>query len=141
MPRMSDAIRRINEASRTALDAALVAGRRLTDGGKSIDDHQVHAERLAYAATEVAAAEALAAYAAGAGDATTDAMAAGFAAEVADRLRGRIEGHREDFGVSDAVLAKSVGDAEVQTAVRAAQHEARFRDIGREMIRTRAANN
>jgi (2S)-methylsuccinyl-CoA dehydrogenase len=139
--RMSDAIRRINEASRTALDAALAAGRRLTDGGKSIDDHQVHAERLAYTATEVAAAEALAAYAAGAGDPITEATAAAFAAEVADRLRGRIEGHREDFAVSDAVLAKSVGDAEILKDVRAAQHESRFRDIGREMIRTRAANN
>jgi (2S)-methylsuccinyl-CoA dehydrogenase len=138
---MPDAIRRIIDASRTALDAALAAGRRLTDGGKSIDDHQVHAERLAYAATEVAAAEALAAYAAGVGDATTDTMAAAFAADVADRLRGRIEGHREDFGVSDGVLAKSLGDAEVQKAIRAGQHEARLRDVGREMIRTRAANN
>jgi (2S)-methylsuccinyl-CoA dehydrogenase len=138
---MPDAIRRIIDASRTALDAALAAGRRLTEGGKSIDDHQVHAERLAYAATEVAAAEALAAYAAGVGDATTDTMAAAFAADVADRLRGRIEGHREDFGVSDGVLAKSLGDAEVQKAIRAGQHEARLRDVGREMIRTRAANN
>jgi (2S)-methylsuccinyl-CoA dehydrogenase len=138
---MPDAIRRIIDASRTALDAALAAGRRLTDGGKSIDDHQVHAERLAYAATEVAAAEALAAYAAGVGDATTDTMAAAFAADVADRLRGRIEGHLEDFGVSDGVLAKSLGDAEVQKAIRAGQHEARLRDVGREMIRTRAANN
>ena len=136
---MPDATRRINDASRAALDAALAAGRRLTDGGKSIDDHQVHAERLAYAATEVAAAEALAAYAAG--DPTTDTMAAAFAAEVADRLRSRIEGHREDFEVPDAVLAKGLGDAEVMKAIRAAQHEARFRDVGREMIRTRAANN
>ena len=138
---MPDAIRRINDASRAALDAALAAGRRLTDGGKSIDDHQVHAERLAYAATEVVAAEALAAYAAGAGDPTTDVLAAAFAAEVADRLRSRIEGHREDFDVPDTVLAKGLGDAEVQKAIRAAQHEARFRDVGREMIRTRAANN
>jgi (2S)-methylsuccinyl-CoA dehydrogenase len=138
---MPDAIRRIIDASRTALDAALAAGRRLTEGGKSIDDHQVHAERLAYAATEVAAAEALAAYAAGVGDATTDTMAAAFAADVADRLRGRIEGHLEDFGVSDGVLAKSLGDAEVQKAIRAGQHEARLRDVGREMVRTRAANN
>src|SRR5262245_43416991 len=139
--RMPDASRRIIDASRTALDAALAAGRRLTDGGKSIDEHQVHAERLAYAATEVAAAEALASYAGGVGDATTDTMAAAFAAEVADRLRKRVEGHREDFGVSDAVLAKSLGDADVQKAIRVAQHEARFRDVGREMIRTRAANN
>jgi (2S)-methylsuccinyl-CoA dehydrogenase len=138
---MAAETRRIIDASRAALDAALDAGRRLTDGGKGIDEHQVHAERLAYAATEVAAAEALAAYATDAGDTTTGAMAAAFAAEVADRLRSRIEGHHEDFGVPDAVLAKGLGDGDVQKAVRAAQHEARFREIGREMIRTRAVNN
>src|SRR5437867_9874767 len=108
---MADPTTTILGAARAALDAALDAGRRTTENGKAIDEHQVHAERLAYAATEVAAAEALAAYArsrhdAGPGDAITDAMAAAFAAETADRLRARIDGHREDFGVPDAVLAK-----------------------------------
>ena len=144
--RMADATTTILTAARTALDAALDAGRRTTQSGKAIDDHQVHAERLAYAATEVAAAEALVAYARsrhenGAGDAITDAMASAFAAETADRLRARIDGHREDFGVPDAVFAKSLGAADVQAAIRAAQHEARFREIGQEMIRTRAVNN
>src|SRR5262245_49977045 len=131
-------------AARAALDAALEAGRRITQGGKAIDDHQVHAERLAYAATEVAAAEALAAYARerhAAGDTSADAMADAFVAEVADRLRARIEGHREDFGVPDAVLARGLGSADVLAAVRAAQHEARFLDIGREVIRTKGVNN
>src|SRR5262249_1957173 len=67
-------------ALRAVVDSALEIGRRLTDGGKTIDDHQVHAERLAYAATEVRAAEALAEYAAarraaGSPDDTTDLMA------------------------------------------------------------------
>src|SRR5439155_1000354 len=133
------AIASIGSAAR---DAALEAGRRSLDGGRAIDEHQVHAERLAYAATEVAAAEALAAYArdrhaAGAGDTTTDAMAAAFAAEVADRLAARIAGHREDFGVGTTPLE----NAAVQAAIRTAQHEARFREIGREVIRTRGANN
>ena len=144
--RMADQTSTILGAARAALDAALDAGRKTTRQGKAIDEHQVHAERLAYAATEVAAAEALAAYArarheAGVGDAVTDAMAGAFAAEVADRLRSRIEGHREDFGVPDAVLAATLGDAGVRQAVRAAQHEGCFREIGREVIRTRGANN
>jgi (2S)-methylsuccinyl-CoA dehydrogenase len=144
--RMPDATSTILAAARATLDAALEAGRKTTEQGKAIDEHQVHAERLAYAATEVAAAEALAAYArarheAGVGDATTDTMAAAFAAEVADRLRARVEGHREDFDVPDAVLARGLADADVQGAIRAAQHEARFRDVGREVIRTRGANN
>ncbi len=144
--RMSDATGTILSAARAALDAALEAGRRTTADGKAIDEHQVHAERLAYAATEVKAAEALAAYAgerraAGAADEVTDQMAAAFVAEVADRLRGRIEAHREDFGVPDAVLGAGLGSPDVLAAIRAAQHEARFRDIGREVIRTRGANN
>src|SRR5262245_10209336 len=96
LARMADVTATTLSAARAALDAALETGRRTTDGGKAIDEHQVHAERLAYAATEVAAAEALAAYAAarreaGQADATTDLMAAAFAAETADRLRARIE--------------------------------------------------
>jgi (2S)-methylsuccinyl-CoA dehydrogenase len=143
---MADQTTTILGAARAALDAALDAGRKTTQQGKAIDDHQVHAERLAYAATEVAAAEALAAYAkgrhdAGVGDAITDTMASAFAGAVADRLRGRIEGHRDDFGVSDAVLAKTLGDAGVQQAIRAAQHERRFREVGQEVLRTRGANN
>jgi (2S)-methylsuccinyl-CoA dehydrogenase len=143
---MADETRVIVPAARAAIDAALAAGRRATDGGKGIDDHQVHAERLAYAATEVAAAEALAAYAdarraGGAADPITDLMASAYAGEVASRLRATIESHRDDFGVADDVLAKTLASPGVLAAVRAAQHESRFREIGREVIRTRGVNN
>ena len=137
---MSDETRPIVAAIRTALDEALAAGRRVTEQGKAIDEHQVHAERLAYAATE-AAAEALAAYAEERPDALHARMAAAFAGEVAARLRAQIESHRDDFGVSDATLARTLAAPEVAAAVRAAQHESRWRDIGREVIRTRGANN
>jgi (2S)-methylsuccinyl-CoA dehydrogenase len=143
---MADATTTILSATRSALEAALTAGRHATAAGKTIDDHQVHAERLAYAATEVRAADALAAYAAdrraaGAPDAVVETMAEAFAAEVADRLRSRIDGHRDDFDVPDAVLGKGLGSADVQAAIRAAHHESRFRDIGREVLRTRGANH
>jgi (2S)-methylsuccinyl-CoA dehydrogenase len=143
---MRDEISMIVASARAVLDAALEAGRRTTDGGKGIDEHQVHAERLAYSATEVAAAEALAAYArqrraAGEADDVTDWMAAGFAAEVADRLRARVEGHWGDFGVSDALMARTLGAPEVTSLVRAGQHEERFRQIGREVIANRGVNN
>src|SRR5436309_4784499 len=133
-------------AVRAVLDEALAAGRRTTDGGKAIDEHQVHAERLAYAATEAAAAEALATYArerreAGAGDDTIAHMAAAFAGEVASRLSGDVESHRDDFGVRGDTLARTLGAPEVLAAVRAAQHEARLRAIGREVIHTHGANN
>jgi len=135
---MRDETSVIVPAIRAALDAALDAGRRTMARGKSIDEHQVHAERLAYAATEAAAAEALAACA---GDESVERMAAAFAGEVASRLRAEIEGHRDDFGVSDQTLAQTLGAPEVRSATRAAQHEARLREIGREVIRTRGANN
>ena len=143
---MADETTTILAAARAVLDEVLAAGRRTTDNGKGIDEHQVLAERLAYAATEVRAGEALAAYArarreAGATDATTERMAAAFAGEVASRLRGLVESHRDDFGVTDAVLGRTLGAPEALAAVRAAQHESRFREIGREVIRTRGANN
>src|SRR5262249_28090517 len=143
MPEQASAI---IAAARAVLEAALAAGRQTTAGGKAIDEHQAHAERLAYSATEVAAAEALVEYAhqrrdVGAGDETTDLMAAAFAAEVADRLRARIEGHREDFGVPESVLSGNLGAPTVAAAIRAAQHEGRFRQIGREVIRARGANH
>src|SRR5438067_23749 len=146
MRRMRDETSLIIPAVRAVLDEALAAGQRTTDGGKAIDEHQVHAERLAYAATEAAAAEALAAYArerraAGAGDATLDRMAAAFAAEVASRLGAEIEAHRDDFGVRADTLAHTLGAPDVLAAVRAAQHEARLREVGREVIRARGANN
>src|SRR5438034_118337 len=139
---MRDETSLIIPAVRAVLDEALAAGRRTTDSGKAIDEHQVHAERLAYAATEAAAAEALAAYARErAGDETVGQMAAAFAGEVASRLGAEIEGQRDDFGVSGETLACTLGAPEVLAAVRAAQHEARLREIGREIIRTRGANN
>jgi (2S)-methylsuccinyl-CoA dehydrogenase len=143
---MLDETQVILRAARAALDQALAHGRQTTAGGKAIDDHQVHAERLAYAATEVAAAEALAAHArarhdGGAADRTTDMMALAFAAEIADRLRSRIEGHPDDFGVPDAVLDRTLREAKVMAAVRAGHHEARVREIGQGVIRTRGANN
>jgi (2S)-methylsuccinyl-CoA dehydrogenase len=139
---MSDEARTIVPAIRAVLDEALAAGRTRTAAGKAIDDHQVHAERLAYAATEAAAAEASAAYAAeNAGDEGVARMASAFAAEVAARLRAAVDAHRDDFGVSDAVLGRTLGAPEVVAAVRAAQHESRFRAIGREVIRARGANH
>ena len=57
MPGMANEVSAILPPLRAVMDSALEHGRRLTDGGRAIDDHQVHAERLAYAATEVKAAE------------------------------------------------------------------------------------
>jgi (2S)-methylsuccinyl-CoA dehydrogenase len=138
---MSTETRTIVTAARAAIDEAIRVARKTTQDGKGIDDHQVHAERVAYAATEVAAAEALAVYANERDDETIGRMAAAFAGEIGAKLAATIEAHEADFGVSGAVLDKTLRAAEVRTAIRAAQHESRFREIGREVIRTRGANN
>ncbi len=89
-----------------------------TDGGKGIDDQQVHAERLAYAATEARAARDLLTYAAGVAvqqpDATIDAMAAAFAGEIAAKLRAQIEAHPDEFGIADDRLNATLGSPEVR---------------------------
>ena len=61
---MSTETTTILHAARAVIDETIVAAKKITQDGKGIDEHQVHAERVAYAATEVAAAEALATYAA-----------------------------------------------------------------------------
>jgi len=143
---MSTETTTIIRAARAAIDEAIAAARNLTHDGKAIDEHQVHAERIAYAATEVAAAEALAAYAAarrvaGGGDDTIDRMAAAFAGEIAAKLAATIEAHEDDFAVPGAVLDRTLRAPAVRAAIRSAQHEAALREIGREIIRTRGANN
>jgi len=136
----------IVHAARAVVDEAIAAAKKVTQDGKGIDDHQVHAERVAYAATEVVAAEALAAYAreqkdAGRADPTTEAMASAFAAEIAAKLSATIEAHEDDFGIAPSVLEKTLRSSEVRAAIRSAQHESRVREIGREVIRARGANN
>ena len=133
-------------AARAVIDEALAAARTLTQDGKGIDEHQVHAERVAYAATEVAAAEALATYArdrraAGRGDETTDLMAAAFAAEIAAKLAATVDAHEGDFGIPAGVLERTLRASAVREAIRSAQHESRLRRIGQHVIRARGANN
>src|SRR4029453_15246471 len=101
----------IVDALQKVRDEALHHGRTVTEKGKGIDDHQVHAERLAYLATEVEAARALAAYAAGAqanGDSETSEMALGFAAEIGQKHLNQADTHLTAFGFPESVLAETL---------------------------------
>ena len=126
---------------REALD---VAAKR-TAGGKTLDDEQVHAERLAYAATEARAARDLLTYAAGvavqAPDPTVQAMAALFAGEVASKLRAQIEAHPREFGISDDRLSGTLGSAEIRQLVRLATADTAVAAIGRRVIEQRGVNH
>ena len=123
---------------------ALELASKRTAGGKGIDDEQVQTERVAYAATEVAAARDLLAYARGAGDQgdpVAGAMAGLFAAEVAQRLAGQIDAHLDEFGLTADRLNATLGAAEVKQLIRAASADSVVRAIGRHVIEHRGTNN
>ncbi len=133
-------------ASDAVVLAALDVARRRTGNGKGIDDEQVHCERLAYAATEVAAAKELLAYARAAaghghGDAVMDEMAGVFAAEVAQRLAGQVDAHADEFGLDDGFLNEQLGAAACKSQMRAGLSDARLEAIGREIMQRRGANH
>ncbi|MGH7786753.1 MAG: acyl-CoA dehydrogenase family protein [Candidatus Binatia bacterium] len=125
-------------------EALAVASKR-TNGGKGIDDEQVHAERLAYAATEARAARDLLTYAAGVAvsqpEPSVAAMAGVFAGEVAQKLRGQIEVHPEEFGIADERLNATLGSAELRALLRAATGDAVVSAIGRHVIAQRGVNH
>lgn len=126
--------------------AALEVARRRTDDGKGIDDAQVHCERLAYAATELAAAKELLAYAKAArahghGDAIVEDMAAAFAAEVAQHLAGNLDTHTDEFGLSHDFLNETLGAPAIKAIVRASLSDARLQGIGRHVMQQRGANH
>jgi (2S)-methylsuccinyl-CoA dehydrogenase len=138
------AARSLVDAAQGVIGAALRHGAQVTEGGRLVDDHQVHVERLAYLATQVRAAAELVAYAerraeAGAADALTESQALVYAAEAAHALRSAIEIAPDAFGVQDAVAALDADQA--REAVRAGLDEARIREIGRAALLSLGVNN
>ena len=136
--------RRLVDTATEAVDNAVVAAGRLTEGGRNIDDHQVHAERIAQLATEVRAAREMAAYgerqaAAEHRDALAEEQAFAFAAEAVHRLRGAVEADPDTFDLDDAMLER-LNDAELRSLVRSGLAEARVRAIGVRVLEARGAH-
>jgi (2S)-methylsuccinyl-CoA dehydrogenase len=128
------------------VDAALENARKLTDRGKTIDEHQVHCERVSYLATELAAAKALADYAAaakqeGPGDPQADDASAIFSANVASRCRSHVATHLDAFGFKEAFLDDTLDAPEIRSLVRGGASEERVRALGRAVIATGGANH
>ena len=136
---------RLLQAGDVILESAFDSARRTMDGGKAIDDHQVHAERLAYAATELRAAREMIAYAeelrgSGRPDELAEEEAVAYTAEVVHKLRGQVESALEDFGIDEALVERELGSQEVRSLIRAGMAESRLRAIGRQVIERRGAN-
>lgn len=126
------------------VDAAIDHARKQTDGGKAIDEHQVHCERVSYLATELRAARALADYAAACG-ADGDPLAAEtatiFAANVAARCRAQVATHLEAFGFKEAFLDDTLDSPDLRGRVRAGAAEERVRALGRQVIAAAGVNH
>jgi (2S)-methylsuccinyl-CoA dehydrogenase len=142
-PTLDDA-RALHAAAGRLLERALERARRITEGGARIDDHQVLAERVAYAATEGRAAGELLAYAdrvraEGRSDEALERCAGAGVAELVASLRQRLEPALDDLGLGDAALEEAF-PAPTRAALRAAAHESVLRAVGRDAIARRGRN-
>jgi (2S)-methylsuccinyl-CoA dehydrogenase len=116
------------------VDAALHHVRDATDGGKAIDDHQVHCERVSYLATELRAAKALR------DDPLASEAAEIFAANVAARCRAQVATHLDAFGFKESFLGDTLDMPEVRVLIRAGAAEERVRALGRAVIASGGTN-
>lgn len=140
---MLQAARRLTEGATAAAESAIIAASRLTDGGRLIDEHQVHAERIAQIATEARAAAAVLAYAegraaAGKPDPLAEDQALAFSAEAVHKLRSTVEADPDSFGLDDEVRAR-LDSMDLRTTVRQGLSEVVIRGIGSRVIDARGA--
>jgi len=143
LPTLADA-RPLLAAAERLLEGSLARSRTLTDGGKRIDDYQVLAERVAYAATEARAARELVEYAArvregGRGDALLEATAAAGAADLVSSLWQRLTPAVDDLGIGDDAL-QAAFPSDVRASLRRVGNEAVFRALGRAVAARRGRN-
>lgn len=125
---------------------AVAQASKLTGGGKTIDDHQVHVERIALLATEQRAVDEFLAYAEGlAGEGKQDPllerMAIAFAGEIACKSLANANAALDDYGLSEASLAGGLGAPEIRKLCRDAMHESRYREIGKKVAEQGGENN
>ena len=136
------AARALADIAAQVSQSAVESAARLTDGGKAIDEHQVHAERIAQLATEARAAAELVAYAegqaaAGKSDPLAEDQAFAFAAEALHKAHSIIEVDPETFAIEASLHDLLAGDT--RKLIRAGMAESRLRDIGRRVIDARGA--
>jgi (2S)-methylsuccinyl-CoA dehydrogenase len=136
------AARTLVKVSQSVLGSALAHAAEVTEGGKLVDDHQVHTERLSYLATQVRAAHELTTYAerTGSADPLQHEYALIYSAEVARTLRSQIDAAWTDFGLDESHLAVLDAPA-IRAAIRAGSDESRIRAAGIQVIASLGINN
>jgi (2S)-methylsuccinyl-CoA dehydrogenase len=123
---------------------AMARAREITDGGKRIDDHQVLSERVAYAATEGRAAQALIAFTAarlaeGRGDDMLELTCVAGVADLVESLKNRLAHAIDDLGLEESVIEDAF-PVETRALLRRAGSEHVLRTIGAHVCATRGAN-
>lgn len=143
-PTLSDA-RLLFEAAARLLDQTVERAGVVTEGGKRIDDHQVLAERVAYAVTEGRAAQAALDFAAtlaeeGRSSASLESTFAASVADLVDSLRVRLAPAVDDLGIGEEAL-ESAFPAELRALLRRVGHESVYRSIGLQVVDSRGRND
>ena len=139
-PTLADA-RTLCDAADRLVERSLERAREITEGGRRIDDHQVLAQRVAYAATQARAArDTVDAVAAAEQHARSSKIlvstAAAAVADLVSSLRGNLEKSLDDLGLTESEFDAAF-PADARALLRAAGSEEVFRSIGRHVAKTR----
>ncbi len=143
-PTLSDA-RTLLEAAEKLLDQTVERASVVTEGGKRIDDHQVLAERVAYAVTEGRAARTALDFATalaeeGRSSELTEATFAASVADLVESLRVRLAPAVDDLGIGEEALEDAF-PAELRALLRRVGHESVYRRIGQHVVGARGRND
>lgn len=138
-PTLDDA-RCLLDAAQSLVDSAIARAKEITQGGRTIDDHQVLTERIAYAATEARAMRELvatieAARSEGEGSKAFELTAIVGVGELASSLRERLSLAADDLGIGDAAI-EAAFPAERRATLRGSVAEEALREIGRAVCDT-----
>lgn len=136
--------RSLVDSAQTVIDSAIQNAAEMTNGGRDIDEHQVHVERIAYLSTEVRAAQELVAYGerlgvAGRPDTLIESAALVYSAHSAHSLRSSIDAARHDFG-ADLKLDELESGA-IRDAIWAGLDQRHIRLMGRRVMEALGANH
>jgi len=143
-PTLTDA-RRLLEAAEVILEQTRERASVVTEGGKRIDDHQVLAERVAYASTEGRAARAAFDLAveltkAGRSSPIVESTLAVAVTDLVESLRVRLAPAVDDLGIGEEAMERAF-PAELRALSRQVGHESVYRSIGRHVSDTRGRND
>jgi (2S)-methylsuccinyl-CoA dehydrogenase len=143
-PTLADAGLLLNAAD-SLLEQVLERASAVTEGGKRIDDHQVLAERVAYAVTEGRAGRALLDFTValreeGRASEILEWTCAASVADLVENLRNRLAPAVDDLGIGDRALDAAFPE-QTRALLRGAGHESVFRAIGRHVIDTKGRND